>query len=102
MSQLELEYFFPLTQQYLLLLDYTPCYEYAEAKRKEMSNTYGTYITSAGIGNVAFTALTGSTAISNTFTINIDKTPITVVSKKKPNFIKRYVYKMLGMTWKSE
>jgi len=97
MQQLELEYFFPLTQQYLLLLDYTPCYEYAEAKRKEISNTYGTCIASAGIGNVRLMSLGPSI---NTFTINIDDTPITVVSKKKPNFVKHYFYKMLGINWK--
>ena len=34
------------------------------------------------------------------FQIDIDETPITVVSKNKPNIIKQYLYNMLGVKWK--
>jgi hypothetical protein len=39
---------------------------------------------------------------SPSFTINVDAMPITVISKKKPNFIMRFIYKSMGMKWKSE
>ena len=35
MRQLEIEYFFPLTEQMVLDLDYKPCNEFEEEKRKK-------------------------------------------------------------------
>jgi hypothetical protein len=50
---------------------------------------------------------TGWTTISNnlgapSFTINVDAMPITIISKKKPNFIMKFIYKSMGMKWKAE
>ena len=36
------------------------------------------------------------------FTINVDAMPITIISKKKPNIIMKFIYKSMGMKWKAE
>jgi hypothetical protein len=99
MQQLEISYFFPLTEQIPLELDFKPCTDYEEEKRKKQ--TYTGYT----LNNWHGTNLVWGTTVSNiepNFTIDIDQTPITIRSKQKPNFIKRYIYKALGMKWKAE
>lgn len=102
MQQLSIEYFYPLTEQIDLDLDYTPCLKYEEDKRRN-SLYVGNRIVQWSICPTGTTAVTISTIFDNpTFTIDVDKTPITVRSVEKPNFIKRYVYKALGMKWESK
>lgn len=106
MQQLEISYFFPLTEQIALDLDFTPSKEYEtklwEERAKSSISLAGNGLTLASCG----TGLTWATVSNNlgapSFTINVDQTPITIVSKKKPNFIKQFIYKSLGMKWKSE
>ena len=50
MQQLEIDYFYPLTDQIPLGLDYKPCLDYEEYKRKE-SLYVGNRIDKWGIGN---------------------------------------------------
>jgi hypothetical protein len=100
MQQLNIEYFFPLTEQIPLELDFKPCTDYAEEQRKKQNYTGYTLNTWNGVG-------TGWTTISNnlgspSFTINVDAMPITIISKKKPNFIMKFIYKSMGMKWKAE
>lgn len=97
MKQLEIQYFWPLTEQIALPLDYTKCNEYDEAKRAKMFSESVTLSI-----NGATTWCTVSSSIEPSFTIDVDQTPITVVSKQKPNFIKRWIYKTLGMKWKAK
>ena len=98
MQQLEIQYFFPLTEQIPLELNFKPCVDYDEEQRKKQVYTGYTLNTWNGVGTT-----TVSNNIGNpSFTINVDQTPITIVSKKKPNFIKQFIYKSLGMKWKSE
>jgi len=106
MQQIEIQYFFPLTEQIELDLDYTPSLKWIEELRAEqaknsVSAVFGSFLISNG-----GTGANWGTVIGNlgepSFTINVDNTPITIVSKKKPNFIKKYMYKALGMKWKSE
>ena len=100
MRQLEIQYFFPLTEQIALDLDFAPCVKYAEEKyQSQIIGTSGMVLTCGSTG-VAWATV--SSSINPSFTINIDATPITIQSKKKPNFLRRYVYKILGMKWKSE
>jgi hypothetical protein len=97
MQQLEIEYFFSLTEQIALDLDFKPCVDYAEEQRKKQ--TYTGYT----LNNWnATTWATVSNNINPSFTINIDAMPITIQSKTKPNFFRRYIYKILGMKWKAE
>ena len=93
MQQLEIQYFFPLTEQIPLDLDYRPSHEY-EAKKKADMIANSVFISNGGI------AYTFSGNIEPYFQIDIDQTPITVVSKNKPNIIKQYLYNMLGIKWK--
>jgi hypothetical protein len=101
MQQLNIDYFFPLTEQIPLELDYKPCTDYDEEQRKKQTYTGYTLNNWNGVGAIAWT--TASTNIGNpSFTINVDQCPITIVSKKKPNFVKQFIYKTLGMKWKAE
>ena len=108
MQQLEIQYFFPLTEQIPLELDFTPCEEYNKKKQEEwakssVSVTSGQYL-------IAGNGLTGATTWATinhdlgnpSFTINVDAMPITIQSKTKPNIFRRYIYKILGMKWKAE
>jgi hypothetical protein len=101
MQQLEISYFFPLTEQIPLELDFKPCADYAEEHRKKQNYTGYT------LNNWNVTGATTWTTISNnlgnpSFTINVDAMPITIISKKKPNFIMKFIYKSMGMKWKAE
>lgn len=95
MHQLEIKYFYPLTEQMDLDLDYKPCNEFEEAKRKA-------WVSQSIIGGTGLTFATVNTNIEPSFQIDIDQTPITIRSKEKPNFIRRYIYKVLGMKWKAK
>lgn len=90
MNQLEIEYFFPLTEQIPLGLDYTGC-----------DKPKLTYHLSGGTGTIAPsqfafypTAQTWSTSI------NIDQTNITITSKTKQPLYRRVLFKLLGINWK--
>jgi hypothetical protein len=95
MQQLEICYFYPLTEQIPLELDYTECVKpkmwttIDSGLTLTLSNCVGTVGMSNSLGNPSFT-------------INVDAMPITIVSKKKPNILKKFIYKSLGMKWKSE
>ena len=99
MKQLDLTYFWPLTEQPQLDLDYTPCKKYEEDKLK--NSTYvGNRIDQWTIYPTGTTVVTLNTNLGNPkFTIDVDQIPITIKSLEKPNFIKRYLYKALGMKW---
>jgi hypothetical protein len=100
MQQLNIEYFFPLTEQIPLELDFTLTEKYILDKRAEQLKN------SVTMSGLVFGG-TGATTISNnlgapSFTINVDAMPITIISKKKPNFIMKFIYKSMGMKWKAE
>ena len=101
MQQLEIQYFYPLTEQIPLDLDYKPCNDYSEEQRKKQTYTGYTLNSWSANGTTAWATISNN--IGNpSFTINVDQMPITIVSKKKPNFVKQFIYKTLGMKWKSE
>lgn len=100
MQQLEIKYFFPLTEQIELDLDFSPCQEFSRQKYTNQVTNQVIGIVTVGNGNA-----TRATVVSNiepSFCIDFDQTPITIVSKEKPSFIKRYIYKALGMKWKAK
>jgi hypothetical protein len=105
MQQLNIEYFFPLTEQINLDLDFTLTEKYISDKRAEqLQNSTvisGSYLLSAGGTGTTWTTISNNLG-NPSFTINVDAMPITIVSKKKPNFIMKFIYKSLGMKWKSE
>jgi hypothetical protein len=101
MQQLNIEYFFPLTEQIPLELDYKPCDDYFEEQRKKQTYTGYTLNTWNSNGATTWTTISNNLGTPS-FTINVDAMPITIVSKKKPNFIMKFIYKSMGMKWKSE
>ena len=107
MQQLNIEYFFPLTEQIPLDLDFTQTEKYILDKRAEQAKNSvtamsGSYLLSNGGVDTTWATVTNSHIGSPSFTINVDAMPITIVSKKKPNFIMKFIYKSMGMKWKAE
>jgi len=102
MQQLNIEYFFPLTEQIPLELDYEPSRLYAKElnRQRSIDGSSGQFLLSGGTGYTTWATVSGS--IEPNFTINIDAMPITIISKKKPNFIMKFIYKSMGMKWKAE
>jgi len=103
MQQLNIEYFFPLTEQIPLDLDFTQTEKYILDKRAEQARNFVTSGMLLSVGNGGTTWTTMSNNLGNpSFTINVDAMPITIISKKKPNFIMKFIYKSMGMKWKAE
>ena len=92
MDQLEIKFFYPLTEQIALDLDYEPCRKYEQEKivyKCVSSETLGNFVLS--------NTFTGE--IRSCFQIDIDAAPIKVVSKNKPNVFRRYIYSIMGIEW---
>jgi len=103
MQQLNIEYFFPLTEQIPLDLDFTQTEKYILDKRAEQARNSVTSGMLLSVGNGGTTWTTMSNNLGNpSFTINVDAMPITIISKKKPNFMMKFIYKSMGMKWKAE
>lgn len=91
MKQLEIEFFWPLTQQIPLDLDYTGC----ENPRLSMPIT-------TGISN-AFLISNGSTnSYITTGKLSIDAETTVIKVTEKPNILRRGLYKALGVNWEKK
>jgi hypothetical protein len=89
MRQLELEYFWPLTEQIPLELDYAGC-----DKRLSYSSLYAT-------GSVSLCSGSGSNQlVASNLTLDIDS--MTFKVQEKPNILRRSLYKALGVKWESK
>jgi len=95
MKQVEIEFFYPLTEQVVLDLDFTRCEEYQRELRAKMFA--GSVIATDGSQGQFYLAV-GSNVASG-FVIDRDSTPFTIRSEKKPNIIQRMVYRALGLKW---
>ena len=86
MTQTEIQFFWYLTEQISLDLDYTDC-------NKPKLHTI------LPIGGTGLTLMpTDSNAIWTT-SINVDTNNITITSKNLPPFYRRVLYKLLGIRW---
>ena len=110
MQQLEIKFFWPLTEQIPLDLDFKPSTDYEDEKRAvrywanstALNDDINTnYIIKIG-NNHRVGVRPEDTTFTRKFVIDVDTTPIAVTSKEKPNFIKRYIYKILGVQWKAK
>lgn len=92
MHQLQIEYFFPLTEQIPLDLDYSVC---------EKPNLYTTPSVTCGTG-LTFSSVNNSwsTVTINGSQLNLDVEQIEFKLKEKPNFMRRIMYKVMGLKWK--
>ena len=102
--QKNIEYFWPLTEQIGLDLDYQGC-----AKQ----NTLGYSIGSSLIGGTGITGATWSIAPANISSPQLTIEPqnangylqiggINLGMEKKPNLFRRVVFKLLGFNWKQK
>jgi hypothetical protein len=98
MNQLEIQYFFPLTEQIPLDLEYGPTHLYFRAQ---------------GIAGVHSLPIRGSihefgsiheytSTPTWTTSINLDTSNIVITSKHKQPLYRRVLYKLLGINWKCE
>jgi len=100
-NQLEIKFFFPLTEQIPLELDYTDC--------EKPKLTYSSGMTIAG--TTGATWITTSTDIT-TATLKVAKPddivgyfeigPLQVGREKEPNILQKLIYKLLGFNWKGK
>jgi hypothetical protein len=97
MKQLEIEYFFPLTEQISLDLDYQPCIDYAEEKRKKQLYTGLTIDSWGTTGSVLM-----STGLSTTWTTQIGNWEVPSEAKQPSKFQKFMAKYFLGWKWKGK
>ena len=97
MKQLELDLFFPLTQQIPLDLDYSQC----NHMKYRTVDYPGTNIAIGWNNGENITTSTSLVANSvRTFELHIDDDGLTLVSETKPNLIRRLTYKLIGFKWR--
>ena len=93
MNQLEINFFWPLTEQIPLELDYTNC-----ERPKFSTNTSGTFLYSP-VGSYALTTSaiisTSSLHVNEKVTMNADE--ITFRTSKKPNIFRKMLFNVLGI-----
>ena len=109
MQQLEIEFFWPLTDQTTLDLDFTPTEEWiAEWRKKQLTNsvvTNGQYLISNG--GIGVGAATTTSFVIRPIQKNVGKWEITdsvfVYRPTKPNTVIRFMAKvLLGFKWHDE
>ena len=106
MQQIEIQYFYPLTEQIPLGLDFVPCNEYIEYLRKKENYTGYNFDTWA-IGST-----TSGTIGASTFQICSDNNSVgywkvgevlQLHNKKKPSWLHRQMSKIFfGWDWKNK
>lgn len=89
MYQQEIKFFWPLTEQIPLDLDYSNCVVHK--------------IASPTVSNIVVSCGGGGGAISYSTRVEVDSietTVITIKLDKKPNIVVRWLYKLLNIKWK--
>ena len=92
MHQLSIDFFWPLTEQIPLDLDYTDC---------EKPKLYTSQVM-AGEGLTFTTATTGTTWVAmeiNPQKLTVDVEQVCFKQKVKPNLFRRMIYKIIGINW---
>jgi hypothetical protein len=84
MYQQEIQFFWPLTEQIPLDLDYSNCV------KPTLSVAYGT-------GTTISSFPTGTSWTTTSIRLNEETT--TMLVAKKPNLLRRMIYKLIGFTW---
>ena len=93
MKQLEIEFFWPLTQQVPLDLDFTDC---------EKPRFFSVMNIGPGISN-GFLISNGSTSsYITTGKLSIDAETTVIKVTEKPNILRRGLYKALGVNWEKK
>ena len=83
MQQQEINFFWPLTEQIPLELDYSNC---------EQPKLYSNLLINSGIGNISLMDTN-----SNWTTYHIDVDNVVAKTSKKPNIIRKTLFKIMGI-----
>ena len=92
MNQLEIQFFWPLTEQIPLELDHSNCY-----KPKINTNTSGTFLCSPGGSYVLTTGTTSTYALHVDGKVSMDADKMTFRTSKKPNIFRKMLFNVLGI-----
>ncbi len=100
MQQLEIQYFYPLTEQIPLDLDYTKTLEYIEEQRRKFISNSTITISAGSAMNGSITGLTLTTnAIDWENSTRLGSWEIEN-NKRKPTFLQKVLMKKIfGMKW---
>jgi hypothetical protein len=100
--QLEIEFFFPLTEQIPLDLDFTPSEDYIkEQRRKQAASSYS--IGNGGIGYVTTASVINSVSLSVQPVNAVGQLRIGSIDigvEKEPKWYQKLIYKLLGFNWR--
>lgn len=92
-NQKQIEFFWPLTEQIYLDLDFSGC----DTRSKATTSASAFDITSNSVLSMVDSNMSWSTSIN---TDTIETKEITFTLNKKPFIIKRMMYNLLGIKWK--
>ena len=93
MRQLDIEFFWPLSEQIPLDLNYSDCEKPKHYYSHPLSGTF--LISNGGIGGTTSSFLAGSKLY-----VDVGTTVFKV--DKKPNIIRRSLYNVLGLKWEKK
>ena len=94
MQQLEIQFFWPLTEQIPLDLDYTGC----EAPKLSVPNLYSSNLYSNCI--IQNTDWNTVSVVAGNLSIDVDTAVIK--TKDEPPFYRKMLYKMMGIKWEKK
>lgn len=94
MHQQEIEFFWPLTEQIPLDLEYGPTHLHYRAQ-----GIPGVHSISILGSTSEFTKVPVSYLPTCTTSINLDTNNITIISRKKPPLYRRILFRLLGIKW---
>ena len=109
MQQLEIQFFFPLTEQIPLDLNFAPCIEYSLKKKKEKNLYSGSVLTTDGISGATWSTVN---VLPNTFAFRAEPNAIgywevspgvQVWRDVKPHWLHQKLTKIFfGWEWKNK
>ena len=92
--QAEIEFFWPLTEQIPLDLDYAECKQSSVYMSEGSSATFGT-------GSTLTVNATGTSWVTiNSGRLDLDVEQTTILTKEKPPLYRGALYKLMGISWK--
>lgn len=99
--QKEIEFFWPLTEQIDLHLDFTRTHEYDQQKYKLSLTNQSSQVLTISNGSTTSTWVSaGEMTVPKLSTQGLETPEITFTLNKKPFIIKRMMFKLLGFKWK--